>query len=54
MGDQAIDTTLNIIEQTQTDTRFRIEQAAVPKQAINQPIKSPKPHSYHSAESYYY
>jgi predicted amidohydrolase YtcJ len=36
MGDQAIDTTLNVIEQTQTDMRFRIEQAAVlNKQLIN-------------------
>ncbi len=36
MGDQAIDTTLNVIEQTQTNARFRIEQAAVlNKQLIN-------------------
>ncbi len=29
MGDKAIDTTLNVIEQTPSQTRFRIEQAAV-------------------------
>lgn len=42
MGDKAIDTTLNVIEQTPSNVRFRIEQAAVLNKRLVNRLKSQK------------
>ena len=39
MGDKAVDTTLNVIEQTPSQARFRIEQAAVLNQDLVKRLK---------------